>query len=228
MKDGAQFQTASDRSLLVHFGRDIDLETNARIAKFLRLLRSRPIAGVRNLQPAYCSVLIEFDALLLTHEELQELLRGYLEELDRVGLPDPREVEIPTCYEGEFAPDLRDVAELHGMPPARVIELHRSATYVVYFLGFVPGFAYLGGLPDALATPRLAMPRRTTPTGSVGIAENQTGIYPFATPGGWRIIGRTPLRMFRPERENMSVLNVGDHVRFTPISRERFDALQKT
>lgn len=228
MNRGVQFQPASDQSLLVHFGRSIDLETNALIVKFLRLLRSEPIAGVRNLQPAYCSVLVDFDAVRLTHEGLQAILERYLEQVERVQLPDSREVEIPTCYDGEFGPDLGDIAEMHGMSIAEVTELHRSAVYVVYFLGFVPGFAYLGGLPEALATPRLSTPRRTTPAGSVGIADNQTGIYPFATPGGWRLIGRTPMAMFRPERENMSLLNIGDRVRFKPISRHRFDALLAT
>lgn len=228
MKHGVQFQPAGDRSLFVQFGCDITLETNAQIVKFLRLLKSKPIAGIRNLQPAYCSVLVDFDALALTHDSLQEILLGYVEQLDRVSLPDPREVDIPVCYESDVGPDLNDVAKLHGLSLEQVIELHSSVTYVVFFLGFVPGFAYLGGLPDALATPRLPTPRRTTPAGSVGIAENQTGIYPFATPGGWRIIGRTPMAMFRPERDNMSLLNIGDRVRFRPISRGRFDALRES
>jgi KipI family sensor histidine kinase inhibitor len=111
------------------------------------------------------------------------------------------------------------------MTPAQAVELHASVTYVVYFLGFVPGFAYLGELPEALATPRLTSPRLSVPPGSVGIASNQTGIYPFATPGGWRLIGRTPIAMFRPDRKNMSFLSIGDRVRFTPISVTRFAAL---
>jgi len=107
------------------------------------------------------------------------------------------------------------------------IELHSSATYLVYFLGFVPGFAYLGGLPDELVTPRLVTPRRKVPAGSVGIAGNQTGVYPFATPGGWRLIGRTPVPVFRADREELSLLSIGDRVRFAPISTERFAALEK-
>jgi inhibitor of KinA len=115
---------------------------------------------------------------------------------------------------------------MHGMTPAQAIELHASATYLVYFLGFVPGFAYLGEVPEALATPRLATPRRRVPPGSVGIAGSQTGVYPFATPGGWRLLGRTPFSMFRPDRNAMSLLSIGDRVRFMPISRERFAALE--
>jgi KipI family sensor histidine kinase inhibitor len=157
---------------------------------------------------------------------LEAILRGYLGRLNTLRLPDPRQRRIPTCYGGEFGPDLDEVAALHGMTPAQVVELHASVTYVVYFLGFVPGFAYLGELPEALATPRLTSPRRSTPPGSVGIAGNQTGVYPFATPGGWRLIGRTPIAMFRPDRNNMSFLSIGDRVRFTPISKARFTALE--
>jgi inhibitor of KinA len=226
MTEGVQFKPASDQSLLVYFGQQVTLDANLRIRKLLRLLDLEPVPGIRNLHPAYCSLLVDFDALKLRHAELEAILRSYLGRLETVQLPNPREREIPTCYGGEFGPDLDEVARLHGMTPAQVAELHASATYVVYFLGFVPGFAYLGELPEALATPRLISPRRSTPPGSVGIAGNQTGVYPFATPGGWRLIGRTPIAMFRPDRKNMSFLSIGDRVRFTPISVARFAALE--
>ena len=228
MIEGVQFQPASDQSLLVYFGRQVTLDTHQRIRKLLRLLESEPVAGIRNLHPAYCSLLVDFDALKLSHAELEAILRSYLERLNTLSLPNPREREIPTCYGGEFGPDLVEVAAMHGMTPAQAVELHASVTYVVYFLGFVPGFAYLGELPEALATPRLASPRRSTPAGSVGIAGNQTGVYPFATPGGWRLIGRTPIAMFRPDRNDMSFLSIGDRVRFAPISVARFAALENT
>jgi len=224
--DGVQFRPASDQSLLVFFGRQITLDAHQQIRKLLLLLESEPIRGVRNLHPAYCSILIVFDALRLRHEELDAILRDYLCRLDQVALPEPRQMEIPTCYGGEFGPDLSELAGQHGMTPSQVVELHASVTYIVYFLGFVPGFAYLGGLPEALATPRLDSPRRNTPPGSVGIADTQTGIYPFDTPGGWRLIGRTPIAMFRHDSDNMSFLAIGDRVRFTPISAERFAALK--
>ena len=126
-------------------------------------------------------------------------------------------MQIPIRYGEEFGPDLEGVAKLHGISPEEVVELHSSATYTVYFLGFVPGFAYLGGLPERIATPRLQTPRKHVPRGSLGIAGNQTGVYPCSTPGGWQIIGRTPLEMFRPDRENMSLLSIGDRVRFVPL-----------
>jgi len=224
--EGARFRAASDRSLLVYFGDAISLDAHERVRRLLLSLESRLVAGIRNLHPAYCSLLIDFDALRLSHGELEATLREYLERLDAVPLLSPRELEIPTCYGREFGPDLDDVAALHGMKANQVIELHASVSYLVYFLGFVPGFAYLGGLPEALATPRLAAPRRSVPAGSVGIAGDQTGVYPFATPGGWRLIGRTPIAMFRADRDNMSFLSIGDRVRFTPISAARFAELQ--
>ncbi|MGA7914480.1 MAG: 5-oxoprolinase subunit PxpB [Candidatus Acidiferrales bacterium] len=223
-----RFQPASDQSLLVYFDQKITLDVHQRVRKLLRLLEREPIVGLRNLNPAYCSILVNFDALILNHGDLEAILLGYLDRLDAVPLPEPRELEIPTCYGGEFGPDLNEVASLRGLTPTQAIDLHASATYIVYFLGFVPGFAYLGELPEALATPRLDSPRRSTPAGSVGIAGNQTGVYPFATPGGWRLIGRTPIAMFRPDREAMSYLSIGDRVRFTPISRARFVALENS
>ena len=239
--EGARFQFASDQSLLVYFDQrksksqaetpplqsQITREANEKVRRLLRLLELEPVAGVRNLHPAYCSLLIKFDALRIEHGELEAILRRYLERLDEAKLPEPRHVEIPVCYGGEFGPDLDEVCKLRGLTETRAVELHASVEYLVYFLGFVPGFAYLGELPKELMTPRLAAPRKRVPAGSVGIAGNQTGVYPFATPGGWRLLGRTPHKMFRAENHGLSLLSIGDRVRFTPISRERFAALEK-
>jgi KipI family sensor histidine kinase inhibitor len=225
--EGARFQWASDQSLLVYFGQEITIQAHQQVRKLLRLLEMEPIAGVRNLHPAYCSLLVKFDGLRLRHDQVESILRRYLERLEEIKLPEPRLVEIPVCYGGEFGPDLAEVCAIHGLAPAQAIEMHASTEYLVYFLGFVPGFAYLGELPEALVTPRLAAPRRRVPAGSVGIAGNQTAVYPFATPGGWRLIGRTPVAMFRAEREGFSLLAIGDRVRFAPISAERFGALEK-
>ena len=227
MGGNVQFQAASDRSLLVYFGHEITRPAHDRVRQLLELLQSKPVAGIRNLHPAYCSLLVDFEALQLTHAELEAILRGYLNQVEITRPLNIRELEIPTCYGAEFGPDLDDVAGLHQMTPAEVIELHSSVTYVVYFLGFVPGFAYLGEMPSELVTPRLDRPRRTTPPGSVGIAGYQTGIYPLATPGGWRLIGRTPVAMFSPKREPMNLLTIGDHVRFVPISAARFRELEQ-
>jgi inhibitor of KinA len=221
-----RFQRASDQSLLIYFDHEITREAHYKVRRLLQLLEQEPIAGIRNLHPAYCSVLVKFDPLRYGHEDIETILRGYLGRVEGVILPEPRQVEIPVCYGGEFGPDLLDVSATRGMKPEQVIKLHSSITYVVYFLGFVPGFAYLGELPEALVTPRLATPRRAVPPGSVGIAAHQTGVYPFATPGGWRLLGRTPLSIFRPDRSELSLLAIGDHVRFTPISAEKFAMLE--
>lgn len=224
--DDAQFKPSSDQSLLVYFGHQITLQAHERVRRLLRLLELEPVAGIRNLHPAYCSLLVKFDALKWQHDELEVILKKYLDRLEEVSLPEPRQLEIPVCYGGEYGPDLSDVAAMHGMTPAQAIELHTSTNYLVYFLGFVPGFAYLGELPEALVTPRLAAPRRRVPAGSVGIAGSQTGVYPFATPGGWRLLGRTPTSMFRTDRNGLSLLSIGDRVRFIAISREQFAALE--
>jgi len=225
--EGARFQPASDQSLLITFGEEISLHAHQQVMKLLRLLQLEPVAGVRNLHPAYCSLLVKFDGLRISHDEVEAILRQCLARLEEVELPEPRLVEIPVCYGGEYGPDLADVCATHGITPAQAVELHSSATYLVYFLGFVPGFAYLGGLPQALVTPRLATPRRRVPAGSVGIAGYQTGVHPFATPGGWRLLGRTPVAMFQADRKGLSVLSIGDRVRFAPISAEQFAALEK-
>jgi inhibitor of KinA len=220
-----RFLPASDCSLLVSFGEEISLPGHELVIKLLRLLESEPIAGVRNFHPAYSSLLVAFDPQKLVHDELEAALRRRLDRTEESQLPEPRRIEIPVCYGGEYGPDLNDVANLHGVTTDRVIDLHSSAKYVVYFLGFVPGFAYLGELPDELVTPRLATPRRSVPPGSVGIAGRQTGVYPLPTPGGWRLIGRTPLAMFRPD--SGSRLAIGDRVHFVPISGEEYAALEK-
>jgi inhibitor of KinA len=236
---GVQFKVASDQSLLVYFGEplrksgsgatppqnQLSAECHDKVRRLLRLLELEPLAGVRNLHPAYCSILIKFDATKVRHEELQRTLSDYVERMKRVELPEPRVVEIPVCYGGEYGPDLKDVAAMHGMTEDAVIKLHASREYLVSFLGFAPGFAYLGELHEALMTPRLPSPRKSVPAGSVGIAGSQTGVYPISTPGGWRLLGRTPAKMFRPDRAEMSLLSIGDRVRFVPIPHEQFAKL---
>ncbi len=209
-----RFEYASDQSLMVYLGDEINLETHHRVLKLLRLLEAQPIPGVRNLHPAYNSMLLVFDPVDREHSNIEHTLAAYIDQLDAIHLPQPRVVEIPVHYDG---PDLEEVAALHHITPRRVIELHSSAEYVAYFIGFVPGFAYLGGLPEALATPRLEKPRKRVPKGSVAIGGSHTGVYPFETPGGWRLIGRTPLEIFSPDRAELSVLRIGDLVRFRPL-----------
>ena len=219
-----EFRAASDQAMLVYLGEEIGLATHQRVCKLLRLLQQEPLAWVRNLQPACCSLLVSFDPSLVEHREVEATLRRYEQRAVNMALPEPRTVEIPVCYGGEFGPDLDEVAATHKLSASRVIEVHLSRTYRSYFLGFSPGFAYLGDLAPEIATPRLATPRKNVAAGSVGIAGTQTAVYPFATPGGWRLIGRTPLEMFRKDREPMGLIAMGDEVRFRAITREEFAA----
>jgi KipI family sensor histidine kinase inhibitor len=259
---GVRFLPASDQSLMVYFDEKISLEGHERMVKFLRLLQEKPVPVVRNLHPGYCSVLVKFDALACTHAELEVILRSHLARLESVKIDVARLVEIPVCYGEEFAPDMADVCELHGLTAEEIVQRHCAVEYLVYFLGLAPGFAYLGrggdrGVGQAAGrntrgdvektvgrkgrrplgprgqpalqgipfTPRLATPRKKVRAGSVGIAGEQTGVYPFAMPGGWRLIGRTPMEMFRAS-DARSALAIGDRVRFVAISAERFAEME--
>lgn len=209
-----RFTPAGDQSLLLTLGDAISLEIHLMIRRLVFSLQSSPIPHSRNLNPAYTSILVTFDPLATDHAAVEHALRNRLQSLDLIDLPPPHRIEIPVCYtHPEFAPDLSELAELHALTPGQVIDGHSSADYLVYFLGFVPNFAYLGGLPEILATPRLPTPRRRVEPGSVAIGGAQTGVYPVSTPGGWRIIGRTP---------ELPALTLGDHVRFRPITMKEY------
>jgi KipI family sensor histidine kinase inhibitor len=218
----ARFERASDRTLLVSFGEEITRETHQQVRALLVSLQNDPIASTLNLHPAYCSLLIKFDPRRTTHEEVERRARERVVRANRLVAEPARQVEVPVCYDVDFGPDLAALSDLRGLSTEDLIRLHSRQTYTVYFLGFVPGFAYLGTVPDTIAAPRLSSPRQRVEAGSVGIAGRQTGIYPCPVPGGWRLIGRTPLAMFRAERDPMSLLAPGDEVRFLPISRDEY------
>jgi len=189
----------------------------------LRLVRAFevPPTGILNLHPAYASVLIDFDPHRLSHDAVEALVRQRMAAPEARATRDTRTIEIPVCYGGTFGPDLEDVARHAGLTAARVVELHAAAQYLVYFLGFSPGFPYLGGLPPELATPRLAAPRKVVPAGSVAIGGSQTGVYSVDSPGGWRIIGRTALRLFDAAADPPARFRIGDTVRFVPTPEMR-------
>ena len=217
-----RFQAASDQSLLVYLGEEIGASAHERVLQLLRLLQNERAAWIRNLQPAYCSLLVTFDAIVVDHAEVQAKLKEYERRAAKTPALRARVVEVPVCYGGEFGPDLEEVATKQGLSAAKVIALHCARTYHAYFLGFVPGFAHLGEVAREIAVPRLETPRKAVPAGSVAIAGRQTGVYPFSTPGGWRLIGRTPVEIFKKDREPMEWISIGDQVKFRPISREEF------
>ena len=182
-------------------------------------LDARPLEGVVDLSPGYASILVRFDPLRLDHAAVGRHVLACFDEERAPRAATPRLVTIPVVYGGAEGPDLEEVARRAGLSAGAAAALHASTTYVVHFLGFTPGFAYLGTVPDPLACPRLDQPRTSVPAGSVGIAGAQTGVYPASTPGGWRIVGRTTLRLFDPRRSPAATLAMGDRVRFVPIER---------
>ena len=216
---------ASDSSLLIAFGDVISPELHARVIGLFEALRARQEPRIRNLHPGYTSVLVDFDPLRISHEELAEIVKQSQTAAGADVQAKPNLVSVPVCYDIEFGPDLLDLAAHASLSPEEVIQMHSSATYLVYFLGFSPGFAYMGGLPEKLHMPRLATPRGHVAGGTVGIAGSQTGIYPVDSAGGWRLIGRTPWRMFDPKADPPTRLQPGDRVRFTPIDRTAFKAI---
>jgi KipI family sensor histidine kinase inhibitor len=213
---------ASDHSLLVSFGSEISQGAHELVRRLFHLLNVEPPAGVLNLHPAYASLLVSYDPLRVDREELQRLIDERLAGAGEAGLPEPRVVEIPVCYGGELGPDLGDVAAACGLHPTEVIREHAAGEYLVHFLGFSPGFPYLGGMSPRIAAPRRATPRKRVPAGSIAIGGNQTGAYPLASPGGWQLIGRTPLALFEPRRVPPALLALGDTVRFVAIDEEGF------
>lgn len=209
-----------DRGLLVELGKGIDPAVNRRVKQLHRIIaRERP-HGVVETVPAYASLLVVFDPLQASPEALKRLIVGLCDFEDAGPIEDRTVVEIPVVYGGEAGPDLDAVAGHHGLSREDVIGLHTGTVYRVYMIGFTPGFPYMGELPEALDTPRRDTPRTHIPKGSVAIAQRQTGIYPAVSPGGWQIIGRTPVALFDPRKETPSFLTMGDAVRFIPITAE--------
>jgi inhibitor of KinA len=211
-----------DRALLVELGDSIDPGINRKVhAMALSLEREKP-RGIIEVVPTYRCFSITYDPLILDLKGLRDIIRSAEERLSEIEILSPSTVEIPVAYGGEFGPDLEFVAESHGMGIEQVVEIHSGTLYRIYMIGFTPGFAYLGGLAEELHTPRLPTPRPVVPAGSVGIAEKQTGMYAIQCPGGWRLIGRTPLRLFRPESEEPLLYRAGDTIRFVPVSESDY------
>ena len=224
--DPPRLLPVGDSALLIEFGDEIDLAINERVHNLASALGELSAPGLGEAVPAYRSLLWHYDPGQLSWPEVEDLAREALEQVESHQPRQPRVVIIPTCYGGQYGPDLEALAHQNGLTPAEVIHLHSSSVYSVFMLGFSPGFAYMGGLPRSLWTPRLATPRTKVPAGSVGMAGGQTGIYPISTPGGWQIIGRTFLRLFVAQRDPPSLLRPADRVQFSPIDSDKFAALQ--
>ncbi|MBX3303189.1 MAG: 5-oxoprolinase subunit PxpB [Nitrospira sp.] len=214
-----------DSAITVEFGDEIDPCINACVVAFTNTVADQGWKGILDIVPTYRSVTIYFDALQWTFPDLAQRLRRVPRQSSDAIRSGGRLHKIPVLYGGEWGPDLEDVAIFAGLSPAETITLHTSVRYQVYMLGFSPGFPYLGFVRERLAMPRLSTPRTKVPAGSVGIADRQTGIYPSSTPGGWRLIGRTPIPLYRKSRSTPFLLKAGDLVQFNSIDQDEFDRL---
>jgi inhibitor of KinA len=216
------FLLMGDRGLLLEFGDEISAEVNEKVRKMALALQAESLEGVIEFVPTYRSLLVLYDPLLIPLENLKRRLKQLEEGLREISFPSPKLTRIPVFYGGTFGPDLGKAAEYLHLTAEEVIRLHCSKPYFIYMIGFMPGFPYMGELPDALITPRLKTPRLSVPAGSVAIAQKQTGIYPVESPGGWQILGRTPVKLFNPEKEPPALLRMGDLVQFFPIGEKEF------
>ena len=228
MENSVRFLFSGDSALVIEFGNEISVDINKKIRKMMDDIKKENIDGIVELVPTYCSSLINYDVLKIDYNTLVEKLKTFLNnDLETAEGEEVTLVEIPTLYNDEVGPDLSYVAEHNKLSKEEVIKIHTGTDYLVYMLGFMPGFTYLGGMSEKIATPRLESPRLQIYPGSVGIAGKQTGMYPSMSPGGWRIIGRTPLKLYNPDSDTPVYISSGDYVRYVSISEEEYNDILK-
>ena len=221
-----RFLLNGDTAVSAVFGDRISEEVNQTIRAFQLLLTERKVPGIVEMVPTYCSLMIHYDPDRISCDRLLGTLKELAASIDTAALPPSEVLEIPVLYGGEMGPDLAHVAENAGISEEEVVKRHSAPEYLIYMLGFTPGFTYLGGLDPSIETPRLKTPRVSIPAGSVGIAGKQTGIYPIASPGGWQLIGRTPVRMYDPLRETPILPRAGQYIHFFPINEEEYRKIE--
>lgn len=216
-----------DCAISIDFGQVIDPKINRHIRQTIERIQALQLDGIIELVPTYCALLVQYDAMLYSYADMCHIIEPIFSE--SVTDNDNEKVtviEIPTVYGGEFGPDLGFVASHNNLSEEEVIAIHSGTDYLVYMLGFIPGFTYLGGMDPRIATPRLSSPRTLIPAGSVGIAGEQTGTYPSDSPGGWQIIGRTPVTMYDMSKEQAALLSAGDYVRYVPIDEAEYNRIK--
>jgi len=211
-----------DHGLLLEFGDEISREINEKVRRIALAIQADDMEGIVEMVPTYRSLLIIYNPVILPIEDLKKRLERIEAGLQRTPFPEPKLTRIPAVYGGVYGPDLEEVAKYHQISPEKVIQLHCSKPYLIYMIGFMPGFPYMGELLQELITPRLKTPRLLVPKGSVAIAQRQTGIYSMESPGGWQILGRTPMELFAPEKDPPALLQMGDLVQFHQISEKEF------
>ena len=218
-----RFLPAGDLALSVELGDDISVEVNTRVRALEFLIGQKALPGVVETVPAYRSLLVYYDPGVVDYDTLCAALEALAEQASATAMPPAREVELPCCYGGELGPDLEAAARRLELSPDELVRLHAGAEYLVYFIGFTPGLPYMTGAPERLTIPRLDTPRVKVPAGTVGIGGIQCCVYSVESPGGFWLLGRTPLRLYDPEAAEPTLLRPGDRVRFRPIDRAEFD-----
>ena len=223
--NNVRFLLTGDTSLSVEFGDVINEAINHDIRAYKIALEKAGIPGIVETVPTYRSLMVHYDPSVIPYAQIRMKLEQLLDEMGEIEIPPSPVLEIPVLYGGEMGPDLPFVAENAGMSEEEVVKIHSSAEYLIYMLGFTPGFTYLGGMSEKIAAPRLKAPRVKIPAGSVGIAGTQTGVYPIDSPGGWQLIGRTPVKMYDPERETPILPEAGQYIHFFPVTQEEYDRI---
>lgn len=222
-----RYLISGDCAVCVEFGNEISPKINDRIRAFKIALEKKQIDGIVETIPTYRSILVVYQPEVIRFQELTEKLDEVLNAMSEIQIPPPTVIEIPVLYGGEMGPDIENVASHNGKTVEEVIKIHTSKEYLIYMLGFIAGFPYLGGMSKEIATPRLKSPRVKIEGGSVGIAGEQTGIYPVASPGGWQLIGRTPLKLYDAEREEPVLLKAGQYIKFRSVTAEEYASIEK-
>lgn len=222
-----KYLIAGDKAVVIEFGDTISEDVNSKVRAMMIAIATRKIRGIIEMVPTYRSLMVHYNPLEIGYQNLIEELKGIEGELDHIDIPLPKVLEIPTVYGGEYGPDIENVAKHNNLTADEVIQIHTSREYLIYMLGFTPGFPYLGGMDERISTPRLKTPRTKISGGSVGIAGNQTGIYPMDSPGGWQLIGKTPLKLYDPHRDTPILLQSGNYIKFVAIDEREYKAIEK-
>ena len=225
--DSIQFYPAGDSTVVVQFGGTIHEATSRRIARFAENLRQARVKGVGELIPTFCTLSVQYNPRVIGYQKLVKQLHRLLPHEDDGAAAAKTIHIIPVCYGGEFGKDLPFVARHAGLSEQEVIHHHTGRDYLIYMLGFLPGFCYLGGLDERIHTPRLANPRLKIRAGSVGIGGSQTGIYPLDSPGGWQLMGMTPVKTYDPDREVPILVEAGNYIRFVPVDEAEYHRIQE-